>query len=121
MVAGIYGSWLLGQQTVLVTQLKLGFVGEEKEIPQFLINTDAEGKVVNVSKNFLQFTNNSLLERFMGKPVEEILGMSGHEFAALTNICSRGGFVTDQPVKVFRWAKNTSAALVNSDWFSNRS
>ena len=100
MAVGIYGSWLLGKQTALVTQLKLGFVGEEKEIPQFLINTDAEGKVVNVSKNFLQLTNNSLLERFMGKPVKEILGMSGHEFAALTNICSRGGFVTNQPVKV---------------------
>jgi hypothetical protein len=100
MALGIYGSWLLGQQIALVSQLKLGFIGKDKEIPQFLINTDVDGKIVNISKNFLQFTNNSLLERYLGKTVYDALGLSKDEFASITDICSRGGFVINQDVKV---------------------
>jgi len=97
---GVYGSFLLGQQIAPVSQLKLGFIGQEKEIPKFLINTDVDGKILNVSKNFLQFTNNSLLERYLGKPVWEALGLSNQDFNDLTSICSRGGFVINQDVKV---------------------
>lgn len=97
---GIYGSWLLGQQIALVSQLKLGFIGKDTEIPQFLLNTDVAGKIINVSKNFLQFTNNSLLERYLGKPVYEALGLSKEEFASITDICSRGGFVINHDLKV---------------------
>ena len=100
LAMGIYGSWLLGQQVALVSQLKLGFIGKDTEIPQFLLNTDVDGKIINVSKNFLQFTNNSLLERYMGKPVWENLGLSKDEFNSITNICSRGGFVINHDVKV---------------------
>jgi hypothetical protein len=100
LALGIYGSWLLGQQIALVSQLKLGFIGKDKEIPQFLINTDVDGKILNISKNFLQFTNNSLPERYLGKHVKDILGLSVDEFNSITDICSRGGFVINQDVKV---------------------
>lgn len=100
LAMGIYGSWLLGQQLELVSQLKLGFIGKDREIPQFLLNTDVDGKIVNISKNFLKFTNNSLLERYLGKHVKDILGLSEEEFNSITDICSRGGFVINQDVKV---------------------
>ncbi len=98
--AGIYGNWLLGQQVALVSQLRLGFIGQEKEIPQFLINTDIEGKILNISANFLQFTNNSLPERYLGKSVLDALNLSRSEFNDLTNTCSRGGFIVNYDVKV---------------------
>jgi hypothetical protein len=101
LAVGIYGSWLLGQQVALVSQLKLGFIGKEKEIPQFLLNTDVDGKIINISRNFLQFTNNSLLERYLGKPLHDtLLGLSKDDFNSITDICSRGGFVINQDVKV---------------------
>jgi hypothetical protein len=50
LAVGIYGSWLLGQQVALVSQLKLGFIGKDTEIPQFLLNTDVDGKIINVSR-----------------------------------------------------------------------
>jgi hypothetical protein len=100
LALGIYGSWLIGQQVALTSQLKLGFIGKEKEIPQFLLNTDVEGKIINISKNFLQFTNNSLLERYLGKPIKEALGLSDDELNSITDICSRGGFVINHDIKV---------------------
>jgi hypothetical protein len=98
--AGIYGNWLLGQQVALVSQLRLGFIGQEKEIPQFLMNTDIEGKILNLSSNFLQFTNNSLPERYLGKSVLDALNLSRGEFNDLTHTCSQGGFIVNYDVKV---------------------
>lgn len=98
--AGLYGNWLLGQQVALVSQLKMGFIGQEKEIPQFLINTDIDGKILNISTNFLQFTNNSLPERYLGKSVYDALNLSLREFNEITNTCSRGGFIVNYDVKV---------------------
>lgn len=121
---GIYGSWLLGQQVALVSQLKLGFIGKDKEIPQFLINTDVEGKILNVSRNFLQFTNNSLPERYLGKHVKEALGLSEDDFNSITDICSRGGFVINQDVKVSAGQKmpvplllTAVGSLTSNDYF----
>jgi hypothetical protein len=121
---GIYGSWLLGQQVALVSQLKLGFIGKDKEIPEFLINTDVEGKILNISGNFLQFTNNSLPERYLGKSVKEALGLSNDEFNSITEICSRGGFVINQDVKVSAGQKmpvplllTAVGSLTSSDYF----
>jgi len=121
---GIYGSWLLGQQVALVSQLKLGFIGKDKEIPQFLLNTDVEGKILNISTNFLKFTNNSLAERYLGKPVKEALGLSNDEFNAITDICSRGGFVINHDVKVSAGQKapvplllTAVGSLTSNDYF----
>jgi hypothetical protein len=121
---GIYGSWLIGQQIALVSQLKLGFIGKDKEIPRFLINSDVDGQILNISKNFLQFTNNSLAERYLGKPLKEVLGLSDDEFNSITDICSRGGFVINQNIKVSAGQKmpvplllTAVGALTSSDYF----
>jgi hypothetical protein len=124
LAVGIYGSWLLGQQIALVSQLKLGFIGGDKEIPQFLLNTDVDGKIVNVSRNFLQFTNNSLPERYLGKPIQDALGLGNAEFNSISDICSRGGFVINQDVKVSAGQKmpvplllTAVGSLTSSDYF----
>jgi hypothetical protein len=124
LALGIYGSWLIGQQIALVSQLKLGFIGKDKEIPRFLINTDVDGKIINISKNFLQFTNNSLPERYLGKPVKEVLGLSDDDFNAITDICSRGGFFINQDIKVSAGQKmpvplllTAVGALTSSEYF----
>jgi hypothetical protein len=100
LATGIYGNWLLGQQVALVSQLKLGFIGKEKEIPQFLINTDVEGKIINLSRNFLQFTNNSLPERYLGKSIQDALNLTAREFSEITTTCARGGFIVNYDIKV---------------------
>ena len=100
LALGIYGSLALGQQIALASQLKLGFIGKEKEIPQFLLNTDIEGRIINVSKNFLHFTNNSLPERYLGKPIKDALSLNEDEYNSITDICSRGGFVINRDIKV---------------------
>jgi hypothetical protein len=124
LALGIYGSWILGQQVALVSQLKLGFIGKDTEIPQFLINTDVDGKIVNISKNFLQFTNNSLPERYLGKPVQDALGLSKDEFNSITDICSRGGFVINHDIRVSAGQKvpvplllTAVGSLTSNDYF----
>jgi hypothetical protein len=124
LALGIYGSLLLGQQIALVSQLKLGFIGKEKEIPQFLFNTDVDGKIINISKNFLQFTNNSLLERYLGRPIKEALGLSNDELSSITDICSRGGFVINHDIRVSAGQKapvplllTAVGSLTNQEYF----
>jgi hypothetical protein len=100
IAANIYLTWVFEQQTGLGAKLKLGFIGKDREIPQFLLHTDASGKIVFISSNFLQFTNNSLPERYLGKDLREVLGFSQQEFDRLTETCARGAFIVQQDIKV---------------------
>lgn len=122
--AGIYGNWLIGKQIALVSQLKLGFIGQEKEIPLFLINTDVEGKILNISHNFLQFTNNSLPERYLGKPIQDALNLTAKEFAEISSTCARGGFIINHDIRVAAGQKapvplllTATGALTAHDFF----
>jgi len=100
LTANIYISWIFEQEAGLGTKLKLGFIGQDREIPQFLLHTDAQGLIVFISNNFLQFTNNSLPERYLGKPLREVIGISEQEFEQLTETCAQGAFVVQQDIKV---------------------